>query len=73
MKAKVPLENRTSLLQMAEHFNGKIVHYGQETVMIRVAGTSDKLDAFLELVKTWEVIEVVRSGKIVMARGQAET
>lgn len=72
-KVKLPLTDRTALLQVVEHYHGKVVDYGPESVIIRVAGTSSKLDAFEDLMQQWEILELVRSGKIVMARGLQET
>jgi acetolactate synthase-1/3 small subunit len=73
VKLVIPLENRTDLLQVAEHFKAKVVDYGSETVMLRVYGESKKLDSMMGLLSNYEVREVVRSGKIVMARGTART
>jgi len=73
VKVEVPLDKRTSILQMVEHYHAKVVDYATESMVIRIAGTSDKLNAFIDLLKQWEIIELVRSGKIVMARGHAET
>ena len=72
-KVQLPLTDRTALLQVVEHYHGKVVDYGPESVIIRVAGTSSKLDAFEDLMQQWEILELVRSGKIVMARGLQET
>jgi acetolactate synthase small subunit len=41
--------------------------------MLRVYGDSDKLDAFVALLRPYGLTELVRSGKILMARGLAET
>lgn len=73
IKLAVPLENRTSVLQIAEHFKAKVVDYGAETVMLRAYGESAKLDSMMSLLSAHKVLEVVRSGKIVMARGTAQT
>lgn len=73
VKVKLPLNQRTSILQMVEHYHGKVVDYGPESMVIRISGTSDKLNAFVALLEQWEILELVRSGKIVMARGLEET
>ena len=72
-KVKVPLDDRTALLQLVEHYNGKVVDYAQDSIIVRVSGNSEKLDAFEALLGQWEILELVRSGKIVMARGLEET
>lgn len=73
IKVAVPLEGRTTLLQIAEHYKAKVVDYGTETIMLRVYGESKKLDSMMSLLSPYDVREVVRSGKIVMARGTAQT
>ena len=66
-------EERTKVLQIAEHFGAKVVDYGMESLMLRVYGGSEKLDALVALLEPFEVTELVRSGKILMARGIRET
>ena len=60
-------------MQLAEHYKAKVVDYSAETVMLRVYGESAKLDSMMKLLSQYDVREVVRSGKIVMARGTAQT
>jgi acetolactate synthase-1/3 small subunit len=73
VKLESKLDQRTEILQIAEHYGAKVVDYGPESLMLRVYGDSDKLDAFLALLGPLGLSEVVRSGKILMARGLAET
>ena len=73
VKLAVPMESRTTLLQVAEHYKAKVVDYGTDTLMLRVHGESRKLDSMMSLLSGYDVREVVRSGKIVMARGTAQT
>ncbi len=72
VKCRSPLQDRTAILQIAENFKAKVVDYGSDSVILRCAGESEKIDAFLALVKPW-IIELVRSGKVLMARGLTET
>lgn len=73
VKIAAPLESRTTLLQIAEHYKAKVVDFGTEAMMLRVHGESAKLDSMMSLLSSFDVREVVRSGKIVMARGTAKT
>jgi acetolactate synthase-1/3 small subunit len=73
VKLAVPMESRTTLLQVAEHYKAKVVDYGTDTLMLRVHGESRKLDSMMGLLSDYDVREVVRSGKIVRARGTAQT
>jgi acetolactate synthase-1/3 small subunit len=59
---------RREVLEIAEHFNAKVVDYAAESVILRVFGGSEKLDAMISLFDPAQIVELVRSGKIVMAR-----
>ncbi len=59
---------RRETLEIAEHFNAKVVDYAAESVILRVYGDSDKLDAMIALFPDENIIELIRSGKIVMTR-----
>jgi len=72
-KLQCKIDQRTEILQIAEQFNAKVVDYGAESLILRVNGASDKVDAFLALIQPFNVVELVRSGKILMTRGLAKT
>ncbi|MDX1650025.1 MAG: acetolactate synthase small subunit [Myxococcota bacterium] len=73
VKLHAELQERTQILQIAEHYGAKVVDYGQDSLMLRVYGASEKLDAFIELLRPFGLVELVRSGKILMTRGSQET
>lgn len=73
VKLKCEVEERTAILQIAEQYSAKVVDYGSESLMLRVYGVSDKLDAFLSLLRPYGIVELIRSGKILMTRGLATT
>jgi acetolactate synthase I/III small subunit len=73
VKLQVSPENRTEILQILEHFNGKTVDLQEQSLIVMITGNSDKVDAAVNLLARFEIIETVRTGKVVMARGVAET
>jgi len=73
LKIKVGLKERTEILQIADNFKAKVVDFGAQSVILRCAGETEKLDVFIGLLKPFGIIELVRSGKILMARGLDET
>lgn len=73
VKVKCPPENRTQVLQIVEHFKGVTVDFGAESLILQMAGGSDKIDHVLGLLAPYGVVEMVRSGKILMARGASAT
>jgi len=64
---------RTEVLQIAEVFRGKTVDISTDTVTIEATGTTEKMDALRELLSKFEIKEMVRTGKVVMARGDQAT
>ncbi|MFZ4764444.1 MAG: acetolactate synthase small subunit [Roseimicrobium sp.] len=66
-------EHRTEILQILEHFNGKTVDLQEQSMIAMITGNTDKVDAAVNLLAKFDIIETVRTGKVVMARGVAET
>jgi acetolactate synthase-1/3 small subunit len=73
IKLRSQLKERTEILQIAEHYKAKVEDYGSESLILRVYGESPKLDSLIALLKPFGIAELVRSGKILMARGLATT
>jgi len=73
IKVEVGDDDRTEVLQISEHFGAKVVDYTSTSVMLRVYGSSEKLDALIALLRPHGISELVRSGKILMARGALST
>jgi acetolactate synthase-1/3 small subunit len=61
-------EKKTEVLQIGEIFKAKIVNVERRAVVLRVTGTSDKLDALIELLKPMGILEIVRTGTIAIGR-----
>ena len=70
VKVNAEGEKRTEVLQIAEIFRAKIVDVDRRVVTLRVVGTTDKLEALIELLKPFGVLEIVRTGGIAIGRGR---
>lgn len=73
VKVECPLDQRTEILQIAEHYKARVVDFGAESLMLQAHGSSEKLDALIELLRPFQLVELVRSGKLLMARGKRVT
>jgi acetolactate synthase-1/3 small subunit len=73
IKIEAPLAERTEILQIAEHFKSRVVDYGSESMILQAYGSSEKLDALISLLRPFSIAELVRSGKLLMARGKSTT
>lgn len=70
MKVKVSGgEDRAEVMRMAEIFRGRIIDVSSDTYVVELTGDSAKLDAFIEAMRPFDVVEVVRSGVMGIARG----
>lgn len=63
---------RGELIELANLFRAKVVDVSPEMLMIELAGTEDKLEAFAELIRPFGIIELARTGVIAMPRGQSQ-
>lgn len=66
-------DERSEILQIAEHFGCKTVDLTKNSLILMITGSSEKIDALIEMTSGFEVIEMVRTGKVVMARGGSTT
>jgi acetolactate synthase I/III small subunit len=73
VKIQCKLAERTEILQIAELYTAKVVDYGADSLIVRIVGAAEKIDVFLNLLRTYQIVELVRSGKIIMTRGLATT
>jgi acetolactate synthase-1/3 small subunit len=64
---------RTQVMQLAEVYRARIVDVCPESLVIETTGTEDKIDSLLEVLRPFGVIEMVRTGRVSMARGAAAT
>lgn len=66
-------EKRTEILQIADTFRGQTVDIGDETITLQITGKSAKVDAFRKMVSPFGIMEIVRTGKVLMSRGAEAT
>jgi acetolactate synthase small subunit len=57
------------VVQVVEVFRGTIVDVDHESVTVQGSGSPEKLDAMLEMLKPFGILEMVRTGQIALARG----
>lgn len=69
IKVNALVENRTALMQLVEVFRGRVVDMSDKTFVIELTGGNDKIDAFEKLLEPYGIRELVRTGRIAMARG----
>ena len=73
IKMKAPDDSRTPILQLCDHFKAETLDFTSESLVLQVTGSTEKLDAMVEMLTPYGIIELVRTGKILMARGKELT
>ncbi|HBA85292.1 MAG TPA: acetolactate synthase small subunit [Verrucomicrobia bacterium] len=73
VKVVIGPDGRSEALQIADHFGAKTVDLTESSIILQITGNSDKLDAMIKLLTKFKVVELVRTGKVVMARGEEPT
>jgi acetolactate synthase I/III small subunit len=64
---------RTEALQIADAFKARTIDLSQDSLALEVTGSSEKLDALKAMLEPFGIIEMVRTGKVLMARGGETT
>ena len=69
VKVKSKGEKRVEALRTADIFRAKVVDSTKQSFIFELTGSSDKLDAFITLMKDLGLIEVARTGSVAISRG----
>lgn len=69
VKVHTPAGSRQEIFAIVEVFEGKIVDIGLKDLMVELVGPEQKIDAFLELMRPFGIIEMARTGRLALARG----
>ena len=70
VKVAVKSEKRGEVFEIAEVFRGKVVDIGAKYLTLEISGPEKKIEAFIDLMKPYGIREVVRTGRIAIARGE---
>ena len=60
---------RTQVMQLVDVYRARIIDVSPESLVIETTGTEDKIDSLLEVLRPYGVMEMVRTGRVAMARG----
>ena len=69
IKVAAPPGKRSEIGELADIFRARIVDVAADVVMIEISGKEHKIEAFIELMRPFGIIELVRTGRIAMVRG----
>lgn len=62
-------EVRKRLMDIVDIFNAKIIDVSAESMIVEVTGHENKIDSLVRLLKDYDVVELVRTGRVSMLKG----
>lgn len=68
-KIRADRAERAEIISVADIFRAKIVDVEKESLIVELTGTQSKLDAFLNLLEGYEILELARTGITGLKRG----
>jgi len=69
IKVTADAANRSEILQIVDIFRAKIVDVSERSVIVEVTGDEGKVNAMIRMLRPFGIKELVRTGRIAMARG----
>lgn len=61
-------QQRVELALLVEMFRGRVVDISPGTLMIEISGQEQKIEAFIELMRPYGIVELARTGRIALVR-----
>jgi acetolactate synthase I/III small subunit len=72
IKVKSDSKQRVEISLLVEMFRGRVVDVTHDTLMVEVSGTEGKIEAFVDLMRPFGILELARTGRIALVRGSQE-
>lgn len=69
VKVKADSQQRTELVLLVQMFRARVVDISPGTLLIEISGQERKIEAFIELMRPYGIVELARTGRIAMVRG----
>lgn len=70
IKVKANSDTRVKIVQIADIYRGNIVDVGLDSVVIELTGDSEKLEGFEEIMSSFGILEIAKTGVVAMSRGK---
>jgi acetolactate synthase-1/3 small subunit len=69
IKIRVDRTHRSQIIEVADIFRAEIVDVALDAIIIEATGDVQKIDSLIGLLGDYEIIELVRTGRVAMIRG----
>jgi acetolactate synthase-1/3 small subunit len=71
IKVSAAGSRRSEVKELADIFRGRIVDVSAEHVIVEISGTESKIEAFIDMMRPFGILELVRTGRIALLRGHS--
>jgi acetolactate synthase-1/3 small subunit len=72
IKVSANPERRSEIMQLVEVYRSRIVDVGNDSLIVEITGDEQKIDSFVDVLRPFGIMEMVRTGTVAMARGTSE-
>ena len=72
IRVQTTSENRAEIMQLVGIYDGEVVDVTLDSLVLQVVGTEDRVDALIDLMANFGIVEMVRTGRVAIARGTME-
>lgn len=69
IKVAATPEQRQGIISIADIFRAKVVDVSKDSLIVEMTGSKSKLEAFIDLMGDYEILELARAGVMGLARG----
>src|SRR5262245_5004509 len=69
LKVKAPSAQRMEITLLVEMFRGRVVDISSGSLIVEISGQERKIEAFIELMRPYGIVELARTGRIALVRG----
>lgn len=70
VKVRAQADKRAEILSLANVFRARIIDVGRQAMTLEMTGEEDKLQAFIELMGEYGILEMARTGMVALERGE---
>src|SRR5919202_1296939 len=70
VKVQAGPAQRSEISLLVEMFRGRVVDISAASLMVEISGQERKIEAFIELMRPYGILELARTGRIALVRGQ---
>jgi acetolactate synthase-1/3 small subunit len=73
LRVKATSSRRADVLSIVDIFRGKIVDIATDSLIMEITGGAGKIEAFIELLAPFGILELIRTGTVALPRGKKST